>query len=560
MKIAIGSDHGGFDHKAAIIANLNQRGIEAIDLGCDSSDAVDYPDYAQLVAEQVSQGLVDSGILICKMGIGMSITANRFHRVRAALCVSPKMAATAREHNNANVLVLGADLADIAATQTITDSWLDGAFSTEDRHARRVEKIDTVSAANNEGSSILATDPDTYASIKAEEVRQADTLNLIASENYASRAVREAQGSVMTNKYAEGYPGKRWYQGCAEVDKAERYAIDRAKALFGAEHVNVQPHSGSSANVAVYQTILNPGDTVLAMNLAHGGHLTHGHAINISGRLYNFVPYGVQQGEETISYDEIEALAQEHRPRLIVAGASAYSRTLDFERFRSIADSVGAYLMVDMAHIAGLVAGGAHPSPVPHAEFVTTTTHKTLRGPRSGMVLCREAFGKELDKQVFPGIQGGPLMHAIAAKAVCFEEALQDSFRDYAQQTVKNAQALGQVLTDKGYRLVSGGTDNHLFLVDLGARDLTGRDAARALESAGIVTNKNAIPFDSKSPFVTSGIRLGSPAATTRGMKEAEMQIIGKAIIDVLADLDNSDAHERIRTQIKDLSAGFPMP
>ncbi|MFT5239122.1 MAG: glycine hydroxymethyltransferase [Candidatus Promineifilaceae bacterium] len=560
MKIAIGSDHGGFDHKAAIIANLNQRGIEAIDLGCHSKDAADYPDYAQLVAEQVSQGLVDSGILICKMGIGMSITANRFHRVRAALCVSPEMAATAREHNNANVLVLGADLADIAATQTIIDSWLDGAFSEADRHARRVAKIDTVSAANNEGSSILATDPDTYASIKAEEVRQADTVNLIASENYASRAVREAQGSVMTNKYAEGYPGKRWYQGCAEVDKAERYAIDRAKALFGAEHVNVQPHSGSSANVAVYQTILNPGDTVLAMNLAHGGHLTHGHAINISGRLYNFVPYGVQQGEETISYDEIEALAQEHRPRLIVAGASAYSRTLDFERFRSIADSVGAYLMVDMAHIAGLVAGGAHPSPVPYAEFVTTTTHKTLRGPRSGMVLCREAFGKELDKQVFPGIQGGPLMHAVAAKAVCFKEALQDSFRDYAQQTVKNAQALGQVLSDNGYRLVSGGTDNHLFLVDLGARDLTGRDAARALESAGIVVNKNAIPFDTKSPFVTSGIRLGSPAATTRGMKEAEMNIIGKAIVDVLADLDDNDAHARIRTQIKDLSAGFPMP
>ena len=559
MKIAIGSDHGGFVLKNALKATLTQNNIEVIDVGCHSADACDYPDSARGVASGVSQGDVDSGILICTTGIGMSITANRFQGVRAALCLNPEMAAAAREHNNANVLVLGASLTEVEEAQEILTRWLAGHFSPEERHHRRVDKMETAALASNEGSSILATDPDTYASVKHEEARQASTINLIASENYASRAVREAQGSVLTNKYAEGYPGKRWYQGCKHVDTAEALAIDRAKAVFGAEHVNVQPHSGSSANIAVYQTILKPGDVVLAMSLAHGGHLTHGHAVNISGRLYNFVSYGVNKETERIDYDEIEALAREHQPKLIVAGASAYPRTLDFARFRQIADSVGAYLMVDMAHIAGLVAGGAHPSPVPHAEFVTTTTHKTLRGPRSGMILCREAFGKEVDKQIFPGIQGGPMMHAVAAKAVCLAEALEDSFKDYARDTVSNAQEMAKVISAAGYRLVSGGTDNHLFLVDLSTRGLTGRDAARALEKAGIVVNKNAIPFDAKSPFVTSGIRIGTPAITTRGMQAAEVHVISNAIVEVLDNIDNADALCKVNADITALTARFPI-
>ncbi|MDA1045078.1 MAG: ribose 5-phosphate isomerase B [Verrucomicrobia bacterium] len=559
MKIAIGSDHGGYALKDVLKTSLKQKKIEVVDIGSDNAAASDYPDFAAGVARLVAQDDVDCGILICTTGIGMSITANRFQGVRAALCLTPEMAATAREHNNANVLVIGAKTTRTEDAQKILARWLGGAFSSEERHHRRVGKMDSVALASNEASSILSTDPETYASIRREEARQASTVNLIASENYASRAVREAQGSVLTNKYAEGYPGKRWYHGCAHVDEVESLAIERAKALFGAEHVNVQPHSGSSANIAVYQTILKPGDVVLAMSLAHGGHLTHGHDVNLSGRLYKFVSYGVNRETERIDYEAIESLAREHQPKLIVAGASAYSRILDFARFRQIADSVGAYLMVDMAHIAGLVAGGAHPSPVPYAEFVTTTTHKTLRGPRSGMILCREAFGKEVDKQIFPGIQGGPMMHTVAAKAICLAEAMQDRFRDYAHDTVSNAQVLAKVLSDAGYRLISGGTDNHLFLVDLGSRNLTGRDAARALENAGIVVNKNAIPFDPKSPFVTSGIRLGSPAITTRGMNAADVILIGNAIVEVLDNIENVEVLRSVRERMVELTARFPI-
>ncbi|RJP56586.1 MAG: serine hydroxymethyltransferase [Candidatus Auribacter fodinae] len=400
-------------------------------------------------------------------------------------------------------------------------------------------------------------DPEIAAAIDHEIERQTYTLELIASENFVSKAVLEAQGSVMTNKYAEGYPAKRWYNGCEYVDIAESKAIERAKQLFGADHVNVQPHSGSQANMAVYLAVLQPGDTILAMDLAHGGHLTHGHKMNFSGILYNIVSYGVRQDTEQIDYDQVESLAREHKPKLIIAGASAYPRFIDFERFASIAKSVGAYFMTDMAHIAGLVAAGIHPSPVPHCDFVTTTTHKTLRGPRAGMILCKEEFAKDIDRLVFPGIQGGPLMHAIAAKAVAFKEALQPSFKEYAKQVVANAKVLASSLQQGGCRIVSGGTDNHLMMVDVSPLGLTGKDAALLLEEAAITVNKNLIPFDTKSPFVTSGIRLGTPALTTRGMKEAEMKLVAEYILKTLRNKDNKVIIESVKKDVHKLCSKF---
>jgi glycine hydroxymethyltransferase len=366
-------------------------------------------------------------------------------------------------------------------------------------------------------------------------------------------------GSILTNKYAEGYPGKRYYGGCEFADKVEQLAIDRAKELFGAEHANVQAHSGTSANVAVYMSTLKPGDTVLGMNLAHGGHLTHGHPLNFSGRMYKFVPYGVRQEDERIDYDEIEKLAHEHKPRMIVAGASAYSRIIDFERIAKVAKAVDALFFVDMAHIAGLVAAGVHPSPVPHADIVSTTTHKTLRGPRAGMVLCRAAYAKELDRLTFPGTQGGPLVHTIAAKAVCLKEAMDPSFRDYQKQVVANAKALAAAVAAQGFRIVTGGTDNHLFLIELHSRGLTGSDAEKALDRAGITVNKNAIPFDPLPPLKAGGIRLGTPSITTRGMREPEMQQIGAWIADVLGHIGDAATEQRVRKQVAELAARFPV-
>jgi glycine hydroxymethyltransferase len=420
--------------------------------------------------------------------------------------------------------------------------------------------IGSASGAAVEAASVAETDNEVYAAIKNEEARELKTLDLIASENYTSRAVREAQGSVMTNKYAEGYPGKRYYNGCEFVDVVERLAIERAQTLFGAEHVNVQPHCGSSANMAVYFSVLQPGDTILAMSLAHGGHLTHGHKINFSGRFFNFIPYGVNQKTERIDYDEVAALALKHKPKLVVAGASAYSRVLEFQRLRDIADSVGAMLMVDMAHIAGLIAAGVHPNPVPFADFVTTTTHKTLRGPRSGMVLCRAKYAAELDKQVFPGLQGGPLMHTIAAKAVCFKEAMSPEFKAYQEQVVLNARTLAAYLEKHSLRIVSGGTDNHLMLVDLTASGSTGKDASSALEKAGIIVNKNAIPFDVRPPAVTSGIRIGTPAVTTRGMKEPEMERLGGWIIEAITHQTDEPVLARIKAEVVATAVRFPVP
>jgi len=408
--------------------------------------------------------------------------------------------------------------------------------------------------------SILSQfDPAIAEAIRHETERQEYNLELIASENFVSEAVLEAQGSVLTNKYAEGYPGKRYYGGCQNVDVVERLAIDRAKELFGADHANVQPHSGSQANMAVYNAVCQPGDTILGMNLSHGGHLTHGSPANFSGRFYKVVPYGVAQNTETIDYNEVERLALEHRPKMIVVGASAYPRTIDFPAFRSIADKVGAVVMVDMAHIAGLVAAGVHPSPVPYAEFVTTTTHKTLRGPRGGMILCREEFAKTINSQIFPGIQGGPLMHVIAAKAVAFKEALQPEFKAYQQQIVKNAKALSEALMKKGFKLTSGGTDNHLMLINFSGTDITGKAAEEALDMAGITVNKNTVPFETRSPFVTSGIRIGTPACTSHGLKETEMEQVAGFVADAVANIGNDEGLAGIQVGVSALMKKFPL-
>jgi len=406
---------------------------------------------------------------------------------------------------------------------------------------------------------LAEVDPEIAEIIRDEVRRQATGLELIASENFVSEAVLEAMGSVFTNKYAEGYPGKRYYGGCEHVDRAEQLAIDRAQQLFGAEHVNVQAHSGTQANIAVYMAALQPGDTVLGMNLAHGGHLSHGHPLNFSGKMYKFVPYGVSAETETLDYDEIERLAREHRPKMVVAGASAYARVIDFARLAAIARSVDALLFVDIAHIAGLVAAGLHPSPVPHADFVTSTTHKTLRGPRGGLVMCRERFAKDLDRITFPGTQGGPLVHIIAAKAVCLKEAMEPEFRGYQQQVLANARALAAALSRLGFRVVSGGTDTHLFLVDVHSRGITGRDAELALERAGITVNKNAIPFDPLPPLKAGGIRIGSPAVTTRGMGEAEMRRIAGWISEILNHLGDTERERRVRAEVAALAAQFPL-
>jgi glycine hydroxymethyltransferase len=408
-------------------------------------------------------------------------------------------------------------------------------------------------------SELKAADIDVYNAIKGEEERELSKIVLIASENYVSQAVLEAQGSVFTNKYAEGYPNRRYYGGCEFADVVETLAIERAKQLFGCEHVNVQPHSGSTANMAVYFSVLKPGDTILGMALPHGGHLTHGASVSFSGQLYQSFSYGVDKQTELIDYDEVERLAVEHKPKMIVAGYSAYSRILDFARFRKIADKVGAMLMVDIAHIAGLIAAGVHPSPVPYADFVTTTTHKTLRGPRGGMIMCKEQFGKAVDKVIFPGIQGGPLVHVIAAKAVSFKEALQPEFKDYQRQVVKNAQALSQRLVADGFRIVSGGTDNHLMLVDLTPKGITGNEAEKALDAAGITCNKNSIPYDQKPPVVTSGIRLGTPIVTTRGMREPEMKYIGDLICEVLANHKTPEKVAALKERTKAFCSKFPM-
>jgi glycine hydroxymethyltransferase len=425
------------------------------------------------------------------------------------------------------------------------------------RHERRVNKMEVVAPKS---LRLRSVDPEIADTILLEKQRQQENIELIASENFTSPAVMEAQGSVLTNKYAEGLPKKRWFGGCENVDTIEQLAIDRAKRLFGAEHANVQPHSGSQANMACYFAVLKPGDKMLTMDLSHGGHLTHGNKANFSGRFFEIIHYGVSKGDERIDYEQLARMAREHKPKMITVGASAYPRIIDFKRMGEIAREVGAYLLADIAHIAGLVAAGLHPSPIEHADFVTTTTHKTLRGPRGGLIMCKEKYAKEVDSQIFPGIQGGPLEHVIAAKAVCFQEALQPAFKQYQEQIIRNAKALAEGMKHNGYRLVSGGTDNHVMLVDVGARNLTGKDCQIALDEAGITVNKNTIPFETRSPFQGSGVRLGTPAVTTRGMKEAEMAAIADMISEVLMDIKNTETISKVRGRVRELTARFPLP
>ncbi|MDO5461870.1 MAG: ribose 5-phosphate isomerase B [bacterium] len=558
--IAIGCDHAGVTLKGKLVEALKSMNYEVTDVGSfDATAADDYTDFAIQVCEAVLEGRVERGVLLCSTGIGMSIVANRFTGIRAAIVTDEPVAKLSREHNDANIVILSARSLDDDQALVALKTWLDTPFSNAERHVRRLAKCDRAGRLA-EASLLAKADPEVHATIVAQVAQEDETINLIASENYTSAAVREAQGSILTNKYAEGYPGKRWYSGCIPVDTVETLAIERAKQLFGAEAANVQPHCGSAANMAVYFAVLQPGDTILSMSLDQGGHLSHGSPVNFSGKLYNIVPYTVDKDTEALDYDAIEAQAMEVKPKLILAGASAYPRTIDFARFREIADKVGAYLMVDMAHIAGLIAGGVHPSPVPYADFVTTTTHKTLRGPRAGMILCKEKYIAAINKSVFPGIQGGPLENVIAAKAVCFREWLQRDARAYAEQIVANTATLAKTIEAAGFRLVSGGTDNHLFLVDVKASGLTGKLAAAALDNAGIICNKNTIPYDTESPFVCSGIRIGTAAVTTRGMKEPEMEALGNWIVAILRDPENTDLQAKVREEVKSLAIQFPVP
>ena len=557
LVIAIGSDHAGFNLKQELLGALQSLGHETTDLGTHSEVSTDYPDFAKPVAERVAGGTADAGILVCSSGIGMSVAANKVDGVRAALALNPEMASLSREHNNANVLCLGAKFTDSAVAKEIVEAFLRAEFQ-GGRHERRIGKL--ASEDRITSHRVRKTDSAIADVIELERKRQLENIELIASENFTSPAIMEVQGSVLTNKYAEGYPAKRWYGGCEHVDDAETLAIERAKKLFGAAHANVQPHSGSGANMAVYFATLQPGDKLLTMDLSHGGHLTHGNQANFSGRFFDIVHYGVGKDDERIDYDQLEAMAAEHKPNMITVGASAYPRIIDFERMGQIAKSVGALLLADIAHIAGLVPAGEHPSPVGHADFVTTTTHKTLRGPRGGLILCGEEYAKKIDSQTFPGIQGGPLMHVIAAKAVCFLEALKPEFKTYQQQVVKNAKALAEGLARNQFRLVSGGTENHCMLVDVGSRGMTGKECQLALDEAGITVNKNTIPFETRSPFQASGIRLGSPAVTTRGMKEPEMAAIADMISEVLLDIKNVDGRDAVRQRVRELTASYPLP
>jgi len=554
--IAMGSDHRGFPLKQALRAKLEAAGYQVKDYGPHGPESVNYPEFAAPAARAVSSGEAARGIVICGSGLGVMYTANRFPRVRAALVHDADTAALSRQHNDANMLALSGDRTDPDTAWQIVERWLATPFE-GGRHAGRVAAIDDLTRSHD--GALAAADPIVADILRREARRQAEGLELIASENFVSEAVLEALGSVATNKYAEGYPARRYYGGCEVLDEVENLAIERAKQLFGCEHVNVQPHSGSQANECIYRAVLKPGDTILAMNLDHGGHLTHGSPANFSGQLYRIVPYGVRQGDERIDYDELRGLALAHRPKLIQCGATAYSRVIDFARFREIADEVGALLFADIAHIAGLVATGHHPSPVGKAQLIGTTTHKTLRGPRGGMILCDAEYAKAVDSAVFPGGQGGPLMHVIAAKAVGFREALAPGFRDYSAQIIANARALAGALGERGFTIVSGGTDNHLFLLSLLGRELSGKKAQEALDHAGITTNKNMVPFDPRTPFVTSGLRIGTPALTTRGMKEGEMREIAGLIARVLDAPADGAVKAAVREDVRTLCSRFPL-
>ena len=550
-RIAVGADHGGVELKNALVEALKAAGREIVDYGTHVTDSVDYSDFANEVARAVHEERADRGILVCTSGVGVCLAANRFRDVRAANVRTVEETKITRSHNDANVLCLGQTVVTEEVAKDMVEAFLTTDFE-GGRHEQRICKAS--------GSRLAIADSEVFEAIVGEEKRQRSHIELIASENFASPAVMEAQGSLLTNKYAEGYPGRRWYGGCENVDVVEELAVNRLKELFGAEHANVQPHSGSQANTAVYFAVLQPGDKILTMDLAHGGHLTHGHPANFSGRLYDVTHYGVSAEDEQIDYDALEAQAKEVQPKLITCGASAYSRVIDFERMGNIAKEVGAYLFVDMAHIAGLVAAGVHPSPVPHADFVTSTTHKSLRGPRGGIILCKSKYAKKIDGRVFPGVQGGPLMHVIAAKAVCFGEALGPGFKDYQAQVVKNAQAMSGALAKHGYRIVSDGTDNHVFMVDLRPVGLDGSIVSDTLDKVGITVNKNSIPFDEAGPMKPSGIRIGTPAVTTRGMKETDIEQVAAFIHEALEAREDDAKLAEIRERVFAFNAAFPLP
>jgi len=559
-RIVMASDHRGAALKAALRERLERAGHPVQDLGADGSGPVDYPDFAAPAARLVSQGEVPRGILICGSGLGVMYTANRFDGVRAAWAQDAEMARMSRQHNDSNMIALPGDRLDAEQAWEIVEAWLASPFE-GGRHVARIDKIDRLTTGPRASAerALAETDPDIARLLRREARRQATGLELIASENFVSEAVLAATGSVLTNKYAEGYPGRRYYGGCEVVDEVEQLAIDRAKQIFGADFANVQPHSGSQANEAVYRAVCEVGDTVLAMNLDHGGHLTHGSPVNFSGKLYKIVPYGVRRDTEEIDYDEVRKLAREHRPKMIQCGTTAYSRVVDFAAFREVADEVGAVLFADIAHIAGIVAAGLHPSPIGKAHIVTTTTHKTLRGPRGGLILADADWGKKLNSAVFPGGQGGPLMHVIAAKAVAFKEVAAPGFRDYIQAVLDNAKRLAGGLMNAGLRVVSGGTDTHLFLLSLVDRDTTGKAAELALERAGITANKNMVPFDPRKPAVTSGVRIGTPAVTTRGMRETEMDEIATLLVRVLERPGDVEELDRVRADVESLCRRFPL-
>jgi len=538
---------------------LREEGCLTVMLSAGGTE--EFPEIAKAAAESIGSGRLQGAVLVGRSGIGLCMGANRFSSVRAVVANSPESARLARERYQANVLCLGADELGASDARACVQAWISASFrgARFEQPVNRLASLGKGSGGNPVGPDVERTDPRVAEAIRREHRRQSENIELIASENFTSPAVMQVQGSCLTNKYAEGYPGRRWYGGCEFVDDVEQAAIDRAKELFGAEHANVQPHSGAQANTAVYFAFLKHGDKILTMDLAHGGHLTHGHPKNFSGMFYTVKHYGVDPQTERVDYDLLEKAALEFQPKMITVGASAYSRLLDYARMREIADKVGALLFADMAHVSGLVAGGVHPNPVPHADFVTTTTHKGLRGPRGGIILCKAKYAKEIDSMVFPGVQGGPLMHVIAGKAICFLEALKPEFKGYQAQVVRNARALAEGLKKHGYRIVSGGTDNHLMLVDLRPMGIDGKVAQEALDAAGITVNKNSIPFDTASPMKPSGIRLGTPAMTTRGMKESEMFDIANLIHQALQKRNDSAALEGVREEVRRLTALFPL-
>lgn len=563
MKIAIGSDHGGFDMKQSVREFLGQRGVEVVDVGCFDKNSVDYPDFTGEVGRMVSGRQVDAGVVLCTTGIGASITANKYPGVRAALCTNVHMAEMSRRHNNANVLAMGASNHSIETALEILARWLDSDFD-GGRHARRVRKIE-VGGSYLSNVSVLERSDHAVAELLRQELRRSESsLDLIASENLVSPAVRAASGSVLGDKYANGYPGARHYPGCCFADEIERLARDRAAALFGAEHANVQCYSGTSANMAVLLSVLKPGDTILSMSPDTGGHITHGGSLNLSGRLFEVVNYRLDLESGLIDYRQVEKLASEHKPRLICVGDSLYSRFIDFKRFREIADANGSYLMADIAHSAGLVAAGCCPNPVPYCEFVTFTTHKTLRGPRGAIVLCQRRFAEDIDRNVFPGCQGGPQIDLIAAKAVALFEASQPDFKAYQEQTVVNAKALAEALEAAGLPIMSGGTDGHMMAADISKYDYALEEVESGLEKAGILLNAmpvmNPIGDGKDKSLPIPMIRVGTECVTTRGMKAADMSIVADFLNQALGQLSAPQQLAAIKSRVADLMKGYPVP